>query len=104
IFFDQDGFHDDPKSSGVELMIATELTINFLLKQEGIANAWSKSIMRQSQYDEGGIKGLMVRGYHPKRCGDVIIATEPGWYSAGRIQGTTHGSPYTYDTHVPILF
>jgi predicted AlkP superfamily pyrophosphatase or phosphodiesterase len=104
VFFDQDVFQNDPKASGVELLIATQLTINFLLKQEGIANAYSEDIMRQSQYDEGGIKGMAVRGYHPKRSGDVLIVAEPGWYGAGSIQGTTHGSPYTYDTHVPILF
>jgi arylsulfatase A-like enzyme len=104
VFFDQDVFHNDPKSSGVELLIATQLTINFLLKQDGIANAYSENLIRQSAYDEGGIKGLVVRGYHAKRCGDVVMVQEPGWYSAGRVQGTTHGSPYTYDTHVPILF
>ena len=104
IFFDQEVFHNDPKSSGVELLVATELTINFLLKQEGIANAYSENIIRQSAYDEGGLKGMIVRGYHPKRCGDVVMVSEPGWYPAGRIQGTTHGSPYTYDTHVPVLF
>ena len=85
-------------------MIATQLTINFLLKQDGIANAYSENLIRQSAYDEGGIKGLVVRGYHPKRCGDVVMVQEPGWYSSGRVQGTTHGSPYTYDTHVPVLF
>lgn len=104
VFFDQDIFQKDPKASGVELLIATELTINFLLKQDGIANAYSENVLRQSQYDEGGIKGFVVRGYHAKRCGDVMIVLEPGWYGAGSIQGTTHGSPYAYDTHVPILF
>ena len=104
VFFDQDVFQNDPKTSGVELLIATQLTINFLLKQEGVANAYSESVLRQSDYGEEGIKGMVVRGYHPKRSGDVILVLEPGWYSSGRIQGTTHGSPYTYDTHVPVLF
>lgn len=104
IFFDQDVFQNDPKSSGVELLIATQLTMNFLLKQEGIANAYSENVIRQSDFNEGGIKGMVVRGYHPKRCGDVVLVPEPGWYPSGRKQGTTHGSPYMYDTHVPILF
>lgn len=104
VYFDQDVFHNDPKASGVELLIATQLTVNFLLKQPGIANAFSENEIRQAQFDEGGIKGMVVRGYHPKRCGDVVLVPEPGWYSAGQIQGTTHGSPYTYDTHVPIVF
>src|SRR5690606_22437846 len=97
-------FADDPKSAGVQLMVATQLTVNFLLQQEGVANAYSESVLRQSQYDEGGIKGKIVRGYHPKRGGDIVIVLEPAWYAAGRIQGTTHGSPYKYDTHVPVLF
>jgi predicted AlkP superfamily pyrophosphatase or phosphodiesterase len=104
IFFDQEVFHNDPKSSGVELLIATELTINFLLKQDGVANAYSENIIRQSEFGGDGIKGMIVRGYHPKRCGDVVVVQEPGWYGSGSKQGTTHGSPYTYDTHVPILF
>jgi arylsulfatase A-like enzyme len=104
IFFDQDIFEKDPKASGVELLIATELTVNFLLKQEGIASAYSENVLRQSHFEEGGIKGHVVRGYHMKRCGDVVVVLEPGWYGAGSIQGTTHGSPYTYDTHVPMVF
>lgn len=104
LFFDQDVFQNDPKASGVELLIATELTINFLLKQNGIANAYSENIIRQSGYDEGGMKGMVIRGYHAKRSGDVAIVLEPGWYPAEKVQGTTHGSSYTYDTHVPVIF
>ncbi|MDQ2655988.1 MAG: alkaline phosphatase family protein, partial [Bacteroidota bacterium] len=104
IFFDQDIFENDPKASGVELLIATELTINFLLKQDGIANAYSENVLRQSQYDEGGVKGMVVRGYNPKRCGDIVLVLEPGWYPSGSMTGTTHGSPWKYDTHVPMLF
>lgn len=104
IFFNQQAFQNDPKSSGIELMVATELVVNYLLTQEGIANAFSESLIRQGSFNEEGIKGMVIRGYHPKRSGDVVMVLEPGWYSAGRIEGTTHGSPYTYDTHVPIIF
>jgi predicted AlkP superfamily pyrophosphatase or phosphodiesterase len=104
IFFDQNAFQSDPKSSGIELLVATELVVNYLLTQEGVANAYSESILRQGRYDEGGIKGMVIRGYHPKRSGDVHIVLEPGWYSSSRVQGTTHGSPYAYDTNVPVLF
>lgn len=104
IFFNHSVFQENPRSSGVDLMIATELVINYLLQQEGVANAYSKSTIREGDYGEAGIKGMVVRGYHPKRSGDVVIVLEPGWYGAGSVQGTTHGSPYTYDTHVPMLF
>ncbi len=104
IFFDHAAFDDDLKTAGVQLMIATELTVNFLLKQEGVANAYSQNTLRQSDYEEGGVKGMVVRGYHPKRGGDIVLVLEPGWYPGSSPTGTTHGSPWTYDTHVPILF
>jgi len=47
---------------------------------------------------------MIVRGYNHKRSGDIAYAMEPGWLSWSVMQGTTHGSSYSYDTHVPILF
>jgi arylsulfatase A-like enzyme len=88
----------------VQLLIATELTINFLLQQDGVANVYSENVIRQGQFNEAGVKGLVVRGYHSKRSGDVVVVLEPGWYGAGSVEGTTHGSPWTYDTHVPVVF
>lgn len=35
-----------------------------------------------------------------KRSGDLQIVPRPGWFPGGGT-GTTHGSPYNYDTHVP---
>jgi arylsulfatase A-like enzyme len=104
VFFNQAAFQNDPKSSGVELMVATELVVNYLMAQEGVANAYSETMLRQGRYDEGGIKGMVIRGHHVKRSGDVVVVLESGWYGAGRVQGTTHGSPYKYDTNVPMLF
>jgi len=104
IFLNHGSFLRDPKSSGVDFLVATELVVNFLLSEEGVANAYPESILRQSDFNEGGIKGLIARGYNPKRSGDILFALEPGWYAATKVPGTTHGSPYTYDTHVPMLF
>ena len=104
IYLNHEAFSADPKTGGVDYLLATELITNFLMQQEGIANVYSRSLLRQGDFDEGGWKGMAIRGYHPKRSGDMLIVYEPGWLEGGRVQGTTHGSPYTYDTHVPILF
>jgi hypothetical protein len=104
IYFNHDAFSSDPKTGGMDIMIATELTVNFLLQEKGVANAFPKSLLRQGAFDEAGHKGMAIRGYNPKRSGDITIILEPAWYESGSIVGTTHGSSYTYDTHVPILF
>ncbi len=104
IFLNQDLFAGDPKSAGIDLLIATELITNYLQSVEGVAQVFSKTILKQGAYNETGIKGMMVRGYNFKRSGDIAYQLEPHWISGGGAQGTTHGSAYSYDTHVPILF
>ncbi len=104
VFLNQDIFSGDPKTSGIDLLIATELITNYLQAIEGVAQVFPKSTIKQSSYDEGSVKGMIVRGFHFKRSGDIAYQLEPGWVSGGSIQGTTHGAAYTYDTHVPILF
>ncbi|MFN3651573.1 MAG: alkaline phosphatase family protein [Armatimonadota bacterium] len=45
------------------------------------------------------------RGVHPSRSGDVIVVLDPHWLpgSAATGTGTSHGNPFAYDAHVPML-
>ncbi len=44
------------------------------------------------------------RSYHPGRCGDVYVVLPPYSLPAGEgSTGTTHGAPFNYDTHVPLM-
>ncbi|MCX8490144.1 MAG: alkaline phosphatase family protein, partial [Cyclobacteriaceae bacterium] len=104
IFFNQDLFGGDPKTAGIDLLIATELITNYVQSTEGVAQVFSKAVLKQGAYNETGVKGMMVRGYNFKRSGDIAYQLEPNWISGGAPQGTTHGAAYSYDTHVPILF
>ncbi len=104
IYLNHELFAGDPKSGGVEWMVSLEVISNFLLQQPGIAQVFTRSVIRQGNFNEGGLKGMAIRGYHPKRSGDIVVILEPNWLEQGRVAGTSHGSPYTYDTHVPIIF
>jgi predicted AlkP superfamily pyrophosphatase or phosphodiesterase len=104
VYLNQEVFNQDPKTSGIDLLIATELISKYLLTIDGIAQVFPEAILRQSAFDEQSIKGKVVRGFHVKRCGDIAFVLEPGWMSWSTSTGTTHGSAYSYDTHVPILF
>ena len=104
VFLDQDAFQGAPKTSGLDMFIVAELIGKFMMTQPGVANYFTEAQIRQGRYDEEGVKGMVIRGFHPKRSGDVAIILEPGWLESGSIQGTTHGSPYSYDTHIPIVF
>ncbi len=104
IYLNNDLFSEDPKTSGIDYLIATELITKYMLTVEGVAQVFPLSLIRQSAYDENSIKGKVVRGFNFKRCGDIAFVLEPGWFSWGGVTGSTHGSAYTYDTNVPILF
>lgn len=45
----------------------------------------------------------VLNGYFKGRSGELYIILKPGWIHH-RGKGTTHGSGYSYDTHVPLLF
>ena len=46
---------------------------------------------------------LILNGFNFKRSGDIAFELEPN-NIPDREKGTTHGSQYNYDTHVPIIF
>ena len=51
-----------------------------------------------------------VLSYFPGRSGDLYVLQKPYWLldnspeSSKRVTGTSHGTPYNYDQHVPVFF
>lgn len=77
-----------------------------LLTHPLIAEALCASDLSRMDYFNG-LRRLLQRGYMPQRSGDVLFAYRPGYfepYDKAPHKGTTHGSGWNYDTHVPILF
>jgi predicted AlkP superfamily pyrophosphatase or phosphodiesterase len=50
--------------------------------------------------DSVGVR--MRNGFNAARSGNVIVMLDPYWIVSR--SGTTHGAPFDYDTHVPVLF
>ena len=76
--------------------------VNEIIKYPFLNNAYTATTM-QSTYFESGLPMLLQNGYNQKISGDVLFTLQPGVIVYGS-KGTTHGSGYTYDTHVPLLF
>lgn len=52
---------------------------------------------------------MIKKGYHTSRSGNIVYTLKPGYLqkskdSEAARRGTSHGSPYGYDTHVPLLW
>jgi predicted AlkP superfamily pyrophosphatase or phosphodiesterase len=65
-------------------------------------------VLRTDQLSETS-RDPMVRAaalsYMASRNGDLMVIPKEYWFMSPRaVIGTTHGSPYEYDTHVPVIF
>lgn len=49
------------------------------------------------------VKEMFLKGFNAKRAGDIQIVLKSGSFYGGKT-GTTHGSFYSYDAHIPLLF
>ena len=82
----------------VERAVAAALT-----GMDGIAVAVARSALGQLTDDD--LVRRIRRNFHPTRSGDVYVAQEPYWFLSdpGPVV-CMHGSPWRYDSFVPILF
>ncbi len=73
-----------------------------VLNYEGVEHVYTANQLWQNEYTEG-VAHLIQNGYNQKRSGDVIVVLKPDYVSYSDT-GSTHGSPFSYDTHTPLLF
>jgi predicted AlkP superfamily pyrophosphatase or phosphodiesterase len=78
-------------------------TKKFLMHHEGIAIAMTVQELKQNTFDAPE-KTMIKNGYNKDRSGDVLFTLKQNWIIWSRKTGTTHGMPYEYDTHVPLIF
>ena len=75
---------------------------DYVLRFRGVKEAFTASDMRRQEFTQNR-PHLLQMGYNHKASGDVLLILEPAWLVGGA-RGTTHGSGFSYDTHVPIAF
>ncbi|MEI6409410.1 MAG: alkaline phosphatase family protein [Bacteroidota bacterium] len=83
-----------------------ELIVDYLREQPGIYDAFSKEDLLLLPADYPFVSEIR-RGINPHRSGDIIFQLDPAWHPDDqlfKLGGATHGSPYPYDTHVPLLW
>lgn len=67
-----------------------------------------QAVFGREQLLDGRAPGMVgqrvMNGFNGERSGDVVLVFKPFTIPMGGNVGTTHGSPYSYDTHVPVIF
>ena len=76
---------------------------NYLLQLNGVSSVFTKDVLRSGLQMQNDIGQKTMMGFNDERCGDLFVNFYHGYVEYHQT-GTTHGSPYNYDTHVPLLF
>lgn len=93
-------------SAGLDRNEVEEAVAAELQKLSGIAYAVTSSALRRGALPDTFINRAVRANFHPDRSGDIYVVFEPHWFVAdfdGLTVASAHGSPWAYDSHVPII-
>jgi len=89
------------KEKKITLATVFEVVRQALLPVDGIADVINLNDMGKTPLNTYQLE-LYKNNVNAKRSGDIQIITQPGWFY-GSSTGTSHGTPYNYDTQVPFV-
>jgi hypothetical protein len=95
------------RSKGLDQAEIEQALVEELMKFEGVAAAVSSSALRNDALPDTRLMRSILRNFHPKRSGDIYLVLEPNVFINdfdGLVVASSHGSPWRYDTHVPVIF
>lgn len=95
--------HEKLQAFDVETRMIERLIVDSLAARPGIAMAMPSVPFAEQRGDF--LEAPIRKNYHPARSGDIYVVQAPYAFllDPGAI-AVMHGSPWGYDTHVPILF
>jgi predicted AlkP superfamily pyrophosphatase or phosphodiesterase len=99
IYFNYDALRRD----SVNIEEFSQVVVAAALTVPGIARGFSRTqLLRGGTSITDPIERRVLHGFFPARSGDVVLVPEPFKYLGDTITAT-HGSAYSYDTHVPMM-
>jgi predicted AlkP superfamily pyrophosphatase or phosphodiesterase len=91
------------KRDGVRQEEAERAACEGALNVQGISRCFTRTQLQGGAISPADpVARRVLHGFYPRRSGDVIVVYEPFKY-LGDFIPATHGSPYSYDTHVPLV-
>lgn len=88
---------------GLDFDAVAEEARRLLLADPAVGVAYTRRELKDDSRKGAPYFEAMRNSWYEDRSGDVQFALKPYWLASSSPTGTTHGSPYEYDTHVPIL-
>jgi predicted AlkP superfamily pyrophosphatase or phosphodiesterase len=85
--------------------VAVENTVQALLRNyPGVEAVFTRTQLETGMMPQTKLARQVTMGWHQRISGDIVVINKPNWYLAGRptASASMHGSPWSYDTNVPL--
>ena len=103
--------HAALQRDGIDLDECERVVGELAMQMPGAARFFTRAQLENGRISAGDdVARRVLHGFYPQRSGDVVVVFEP--YSilfdppddpTDPLSSATHGSPYSYDTHVPLI-
>ena len=89
---------------GVSQEEAERVAGEALLTVPGVSRYFTRTqLLSGSISPADAVARRVLHGFNAKRSGDVVVIQEAFKYLSDYVSVATHGAPYGYDTHVPLI-
>lgn len=90
------------EDSNLKLEDFQDKVSEFMVQFSGVAGSTTATTLTNTSFNQGNLLKTQ-NSYNPKRSGDILFFLEPGWTERGETS-SAQSSPYSYDSHVPLVF
>ena len=87
---------------GFKVNDVAQTIVNEVIDFDGVYKVVTAKALQSTTFTNGVLQNLQ-NGYNQKFSGDVLLIPNPSFITYSHT-GSTHGSGYSYDTHVPLIF
>ena len=77
-----------------------------LMSVKGMGACFTRDQFVSGRLPDNRWAAMLEKAFYPARSGSVLFITKPFYFNGtygDRDTGSTHGTPYEYDTHVPLI-
>jgi hypothetical protein len=87
---------------GVDPATARTVAANAAAAVPQVSRVYTRDQLLHGNVPSDALSQRIVQSYHLHRSGDLEVVLNPFWIR--QKTGTTHGTPYPYDSHIPLIF
>src|SRR5690606_35600800 len=77
----------------------------FLRDYPGIEAVYTRTQLEEGRVPDTKMSKQVILAWHQQISGDIVVMNKPNWYlfAKPKTYASTHGSPWSYDTNVPLV-